>query len=372
MLYVRRMGKTFFTRNAAAVRAGDEFRKNRTDIQILRAVAVLAVIVFHAGFPLRAGYLGVDVFFVVSGYVIAALLIGEFRETGRLQLGRFYLRRIRRLVPALAVMVTVVAFFSMLVYPVYSTFRPGFISGISGLFFTANVAIDRLNWDYFAPLSEWNPFLHLWSLGVEEQFYLFFPGFLILTLFVAKKRPHYGGRIILAAIVVSFVLAVFGASDLKIQLPFGQSFVGFYSPVTRAWEFLIGVLIALLPARRVTSFASKVILVLASAGLVGSFVFLEADIEDRVFPLVILVLSTAGIVWVGRVKPHADQPMNILAKFMARIGDVSYSLYLWHWPLMVLLSYVLPASQWAKPLSLFISVPLAIVFYHLIENRIWR
>lgn len=346
-------------------------RKLRIDIQVLRAVAVLAVILFHAGLPLEGGYLGVDVFFVVSGFVITTVLIREHSETGRISIGAFYRRRVRRLIPALALMIGVVATLSIVIYPTFGTYWPAFITGIFGLLFAANLAVDRLSWDYFAPLSEWNPFLHLWSLGVEEQFYIVFPLFLLAIVSVFEKRKGRALILLVGVILLSFLLTWFGASDAKIYLPFGQSFIGFYSPLTRAWEFLAGVLAAFLPSRSLHGSASRVLVWMMGVALGVSLVYFEADVEDRAFSLLVPVLATAGILWLGkkRVLPRPTGARRMV-RLLERIGDASYSLYLWHWPFMVLASYVYPASHWVKLFSLMVSVPLAVLSYVAIENKV--
>jgi peptidoglycan/LPS O-acetylase OafA/YrhL len=282
---------------------------------------------------LPGGFAGVDVFFVVSGFVIGAMLLREHRLTGKIALRVFFSRRVRRLIPAVALMVAAVSLFSLLIYPTFEVFEPAFITGIAGLFFVANVAIDRQSWDYFAPLTGWNPFLHLWSLGVEEQFYLFLP--FVLALLLPRSR-----RLLVLALaglaVLSFALSWFGSSDFKSELPFGQSFIGFYSPVTRVWEFMVGVLLALLPTVIIKVRQAKFLAAFAGLGLLLSFLLLEPGIEDRTLPLLFPVAMTAILIFAGTSLPAVFWNKSFALRGLAKIGDWSYSLYLWHWPVMVL------------------------------------
>ena len=339
-------------------------RTKRVDVQVLRGVAVLAVVLFHAGVPLPGGFAGVDVFFVVSGFVIGAMLLREHRSTGKIALRVFFSRRVRRLVPAVAVMVAAVSLVSLLIYPTFDVFEPAFITGVAGLLFAANLAIDRLSWDYFAPLTGWNPFLHLWSLGVEEQFYLFLPFALAFLLNRSRRMLVFS---LTGLAIVSFALSWLGSSDLKIGLPFGQSFIGFYSPVTRVWEFLAGVLLALLPTVTIQLKKAKFLAAFAGLGLLLSFVLLEPGAEDRTLPLLFPVVMAAILIFAGTSLPSDFWNQSVALRGLATIGDWSYSLYLWHWPVMVLAAYIAPNSADVKFLSLAISVPLALVSYRYVE-----
>jgi len=342
-------------------------RSRRTDVQVLRAVAVLAVILFHAGFHLPGGFSGVDIFFVVSGFVISQLLINEFNTEGRIRFGKFFQRRIRRLVPAASVMVASVAALTLMVYPTFSVFEPMFVTGLAGIFFTANVFIDRISWDYFAPVSEWNPFLHLWSLGVEEQFYLAFPFLLVFLVRLLSRKLVFG---LCTVALVSLVLSWVGSSDYRIFLPFGQSFIGFYSPISRVWEFLIGAIVALIGVCSFGSLVTRFLRILGWLGLALSFILLQPGGDDRTLQLLLPVLSTALILFCGDFSSGGHNLARKAISGLARIGDWSYSLYLWHWPLMVLGTYALPGILAIKGLTLLASVPLALMTYYLVENPI--
>lgn len=148
----------------------------RADIQGLRAVAVLLVMAYHAGLPISGGFIGVDVFFVVSGFVITGLLLRELAASGRVSLGRFYARRVRRLLPALALVTSVTAILAWALLPLQRQSATG-RTGVAASVFLGNVEIMRSTGGYFDAAAEGNPLLHTWSLSVEEQFYLAFPPF---------------------------------------------------------------------------------------------------------------------------------------------------------------------------------------------------
>ncbi|MDX6398953.1 MAG: hypothetical protein QOJ43_2361, partial [Gaiellaceae bacterium] len=204
----------------------------RRDIQGLRAVAVLLVVAYHAGLPTPGGFSGVDVFFAISGFVITTTLIRELASDGSIDLLRFYGRRVRRLLPALAVMLTVVALLGTLASPLAAQ-RTGALTGVAASFFGANVYLAQLPAGYFDVSSTLDPLLHTWTLAVEEQFYLVFP--LLLLLGWACSRRRAAAALVATISICSFFLAVVLA---------GSSF-GFYSAVTRAWEFGAGALVAI-------------------------------------------------------------------------------------------------------------------------------
>ena len=191
--------------------------QRRADIQGLRAVAVLLVVAFHAGLPVPGGFSGVDVFFAISGFVITGTLLRELTSAGRIDLPRFYARRVRRLLPALALMVTVVAVLGTLASPL-ATQRTGALTGIAASVFAANIYLYQLPTGYFDVSANLDPLLHTWTLAVEEQFYLVFPALLLLgwaCLRVRGKRAHsqrarrLGAAAIVAVVsAVSYVLAV--------------------------------------------------------------------------------------------------------------------------------------------------------------------
>lgn len=221
--------------NSSATHGGSR----RLDIQGLRAIAVLMVVAFHVGLPVPGGFLGVDVFFVISGFVITAMLMREWDSTGRIRLGRFYVRRFKRLTPALAVTVGVVMAASALLFsPLGGAQVTAAQTAMGAMLLAANVVIARTTGDYFDARAETNPLLNMWSLSVEEQFYLVFPALLLFCWLLGRRsrRSDLAPLVVGAVGAVSFALALAGSTGLEVSL-MPDSLVGFYGPATRVWEF---------------------------------------------------------------------------------------------------------------------------------------
>lgn len=300
----------------------------RSDIDGLRAVAVLSVVFFHLfKQALPGGYLGVDMFFVLSGYLITAIIWMEMREN-RFSVVRFYDRRIRRIMPALLALLAAVTLICALLLLPSDLIGYG-KSLLATLVFAANVYFWR-DTDYFSPAAEQKPLLHIWSLGVEEQFYILFP--LILVL-LARWRAH---RALYA--IGALTLGSLGANIFALRI--GGSLPAFFLIPTRAWELGLGALLALLPAQSVprsrgAGFAAALGAVLVIIGIahpVDSYWF---------FPVAVpVVIGTALLVLAGR---HDESPVTRLLRLRPVVftGLISYSLYLWHWPIIVLSQYYL-------------------------------
>lgn len=348
----------------------------RADIQGLRAAAVLLVVAYHAGVAFPGGYIGVDVFFVLSGYVISRTLIDELAETGRVSFSRFYLRRIRRLLPALAlVLITVLLAAIVLtgvgVQPVLAR------TGIGASLLNANtyLTIQAASGDYFAPRSEANPLLHTWSLSVEEQFYLVFPAALAAAWALGRRTGRSPvtvvAGVIAAGSAISAALAWLLTAGIIDPGGLGPA-IAFYSAPTRAWEFAAGVLVAL-AAPRLAAVPRTVGLAMA---VIGAAAVLGAALVFSVataFPGVaawVPVAGTAALVAAGdtRLAPSTDawlgrQPWRY-------IGDVSYGWYLWHWPFIVFATALWPTPAWVPVLAAAASLIPASLSYHLVENPI--
>jgi peptidoglycan/LPS O-acetylase OafA/YrhL len=297
----------------------------RRDIDGLRALAVAAIIIHHA-FPavLPGGFIGVDVFFVISGFLITRILV-EARDAGRFSWGAFYLRRARRIVPAYVLVTQVAVALATWIEMPRLLAQTGAAAAASGVFL-ANVLAAQGD-GYFAPSLQQNLLLHLWSLSVEEQFYLVWPA-LIALLSLGRLRSARTG-LALALLVGSLVLAQGLVSG-------GQGIVAFFHLPARAWEFLVGGMLALglvrPPADRRTA---NLVAVCGLLAIGWSLVVLN---ETSPFPglgAVPACLGAALLVWSGQgVTPGATAILR--AGPVVALGRVSYSLYLWHWPLLVL------------------------------------
>ena len=358
-----------FLKAHSVAHASPAKRHQRADIQGLRGLAVTLVVLYHMGLPIPGGFTGVDMFFVISGYVIMESLIREYRLNGSIRFGAFFLRRFKRLFPALIVLVAVVLLVATVFLPPFANENRALLTGLGAIFISANVVIDVTTGDYFSPDARLNPLLHTWSLSVEEQFYLFFPLLVLVGLWWGAKR---GGALLGVTIavglvtVVSFALAVLGT---MVSLPVGNSLLGFYSPVTRAWEFGVGALLSLAGSKLI---APQGVFrhIVAWGGVALIAVGAVAITSGSPFPglLTLLpVLGTALAIYAGR----GDQGVvnrALSVRPVTWLGDLSYSLYLWHWPLIVF-----AIAGWSADLDVMvIAVAIALVLswlsYRFIEH----
>ena len=298
----------------------------RPDIEGLRGVAVLLVVLFHAGLPVAGGFIGVDVFFVISGFLITRLLLREHERTGRVSLSRFYARRIRRLLPAAAVVVVLsLGATWVLVGPLD---RPDVVAdGASAALSVSNIRFALSYGDYFAAISQPSPFLHFWSLSVEEQFYLVWPALLLLA---GRGRRAWIGALLGAVVVGSF------AANLALT----QSELGwaFYSLPTRAWQLAAGGLLAV-AAGRLGAPSRFLVAVggLAGWAALGAVVIAGLLLSESLpYPGLAAVVPTVGSALLIATGTIRSGPGIVLASRPFRfLGRISYSLYLWHWPILV-------------------------------------
>jgi peptidoglycan/LPS O-acetylase OafA/YrhL len=332
-------------------------------VQGLRGLAVLAVVVFHAGIPLPGGYLGVDVFFVVSGYVITALILRELNQSNTLDLKKFYLRRIQRLLPALLVLVAVVSPLSILVLSPLGASQNSLWTGLASVFGSGNIAIQYLSGGYFGDDASVNTFLHTWSLGVEEQFYLLFP-LVILLLFQIRKRssltPVTIGILSLSTLSATLLVLAF-----YVEMPFESLGVyDFYSPLGRMWEFGLGAIVATLKPPKIRS---------RYLSTIGWFLLLSSLVaplsSDVLGPQQLLAASgSALLIYSGPGK--AKRKSSLESKSLVFIGDISYSWYLWHWPIIVFVSLVSGQNVILMSLAAAASIVPAILSYRFVESPI--
>jgi len=304
----------------------------RADIQALRGFAVLAVVLFHTGWLMPGGFVGVDIFFVISGYVIGRQLVAGFLAENRLSYATFYARRARRLLPALSATLAGVVLLAPLLAPLgaRSTTKH---TAVSADFFAANLYLFRQVGGYFAPAVTTNPLLHTWSLSVEEQFYFAIPSLLLAAWAIGARR-----RRPLAALRATVVGILAASLVLSLSLSYantGSSLrFAFFSPFTRAWEFVAGLLLVVIPLRWIPRSTACIVLLIAGIALTVIPVFAYSDTTR--FPgaaAVVPVLGAALVILAGSGLRHRRRSGFLVP--LVWCGDLSYSWYLWHWPFIV-------------------------------------
>jgi peptidoglycan/LPS O-acetylase OafA/YrhL len=319
-------------RHQAPARVRPEGVRFRRDIEGLRAVAVIAVVLGHAGVPfMHGGYIGVDVFFVISGFLITSYLVDEIARSGRLSIVSFYARRALRLLPAAALVVAATLLMTWLWLPTLR-FRSVGLDALTATVYGLNYRLAGLGTDYFATDAAPSPLQHFWSLAVEEQFYLVWPVLLAATAVWFRRRPRWWPAAVAIGVlaVASFVVGV-------VQTASSAPWAYFGTPA-RAWELAVGAGLAL-AAHRLAGLPRRVGTVLAWSGLaaVTASVFLYT--ETTPFPGVaalLPVLGTAAVVAAGCGRAEGGAFRLLNAGFCQGIGRLSYSWYLWHWPVLVI------------------------------------
>jgi len=341
----------------------DEAKPNhfRPDIEGLRAVAIIAVLLFHIGLPFAAGgFVGVDVFYVISGFLITGLLLREGQESGKVNLVRFYARRARRLLPAALLVIVVTLVMSAVIV---SPLRLSEIAGdaAAAALYVANFRFALESTNYLAVEAP-SPLLHYWSLAVEEQFYLVWP--LVLLLITRFLALRWVGLAVLLLAVGSFGLSLYWTEA-------NQAWA-FFSPVTRAWQLAAGALIAIgllrIPAR-IPAWVGGIAVVAGLVLIVVSVVLISDAVP---FPGLVALMPVLGavLVIVGGLRGPTLPGRIVLANPLSRyVGHISYSLYLWHWPLLILIPIAIDNDELGVRLALAgVAVLLAALSTELVER----
>lgn len=349
----------------------------RADVQGLRAIAVALVVAYHAGFVLDGGFVGVDAFFVISGFVITRMLLRESSATGKLRFREFYLRRVRRILPALAVALSGTLVLGILLAPLGAQTTAA-RTGISASLINANTYLIRAGGGggYFGVNAAANPLLHTWSLAVEEQFYLVFPALLAAAWAFGRRRNRRieasSLRVLLFIVVITFALCIALTGRHLDPWGYGRQ-IAFYAALPRAWEFGVGALIACLP-RRVTAISREAGTVTAFVGATLLGIASLAFSDATVFPgaaAVLPVVATALLIAAGGA-PSNPISRTLGTKPVRFVGDVSYSWYLWHWPCIVFAHALAPSVGWVRPVAGVASIIPATLSFSLVENPIRR
>ena len=345
----------------------------RADIEGLRAIAILLVIGAHAGVPwLGGGFVGVDVFFVLSGFLITGLLVQEITDTGKLRFADFYIRRLRRLLPALIVMLLGSALLAaLLLAPAEQVSQATAGASAAGWWSNIHFALGRL--DYFSAGTETNIFLHTWSLGVEEQFYLIWPA----LIYVLLRSPVRGVGI--SRLRLCMLLVIVASLAACVIATYREPQFAFYMMPLRAWQFAVGALVWLhfnaQPAKGDVTLRSKVSkATLATIGwlglvaLLGAGVWLGANLPYPGLYALIPTLGAACVIGSGSNGTSIGVPKLLSIWPLQVIGRVSYAWYLWHWPIL-LLGYALTGSNAPEYRAAYVAVSLilAIISYYCVE-----
>lgn len=346
----------------------------RPDIDGLRALSVVFVVLFHAGVTsFRGGFVGVDVFFVISGFLITGMLVDEVQRSGRVDLAEFYARRARRLLPLaiLVVLFTLLAGYALLP-PIDRTEL--FADARSAAMYFANWRFAAQAGDYFAADGSNSLLVHYWSLAIEEQFYIIWPLVILgATKLVRPNHPERRGR------TFAIALAAVGGSSLiaSVVLTPRQGVVAYYGTHVRIWELAIGAGIALArPALR--SIPRAAAQVAAGIGIIGVVTAALTYNEGTPFPGTAALVPVLGA---GFIVAAGASSTTVVGRFLASgplplVGRLSYSWYLWHWPALGIAKLLHKRFEWSvgmgftKMLAILVSLGLAIITHRIVENPI--
>jgi len=342
----------------------------RSDIEGMRAIAIFLIVAYHAGIPgFTGGFIGVDVFFVISGFLITRNLLEESSTKNSIVLSRFWARRVRRLVPGLALMVIATLVASSLIVAPFDMLEIS-KEGASASLYVSNIVFGFKAQNYFASNINKSPFLHTWSLGVEEQFYLVWPFVLYAALLLSRRT----GVLVRRLAVPFFAVILVVSFAANVTLTGSGSSWAFFSLPTRAWEFALGGLIATIAVRKLPARWS---LLLGMAGL-AAIAYADLAFNDATpYPGSNAVWPVAGaglLILSGQmVDPsRATLIMRTLAtRPMRWVGRLSYSWYLWHWPFIILAVLVVGNdSVIDRTGAALASLGVAYIAYKVVENRL--
>lgn len=351
----------------------------RSDIQGLRAVAIILVVLSHAGIFFSGGYIGVDVFFVLSGYLITGLLIGEYSQTNRIKFCTFISRRLKRLLPSLLIMIIVVLTITPFLISNFEFLQQTMSSRYASTW-TSNLYFSLSTINYFSELQTRDLFLHTWSLSVEEQFYLIWP---VLLLFLLKFSSSKENATYLNSKFIALLVIVFSSSlALSFYWATTNPLWVFYMMPSRIWQFTIGAGVFIwlnnLPIHKQSSDVTSKIQnnFLGVSGIcliIGSAVLLTPKMHYTSYSSIAASLGTAFIIIAGY--KNSSSLINILLSnpVMVWIGNLSYSIYLWHWSILILgFSLGLKDTISEVFTLLLFTILISILNYRFIELPFWK
>jgi peptidoglycan/LPS O-acetylase OafA/YrhL len=341
----------------------------RPDVEGLRAVAVGVVLLYHAGVPFApGGYVGVDVFFVISGFLITGLLVRELESTGAVSLARFYSRRAKRLLPLTVVVLGTVVLLSWLLFDPVRMDEVSLGVVASGLY-VMNWLLAARATDYFAAGLQASPVQHFWTLAVEEQFYLLWPTVLLIVAWWSRRT----GRGLRPVIAVAFAAIMVSSLAYSVYSTESQAGAAYFSTFTRGWELALGGMLALVPVSRLGNLSRALAGPMAWAGL-GAIAFSIVRFnDDTLFPgyaALLPTLGTAAVIAAGFATTSGKTPSGAARLLtlgpVRHVGRLSYSWYLWHWPPLVF-----AAALWGSLSPLEGIAVLAVSYFPaLLTNRL--
>lgn len=362
---------------------------HRRDIQGLRGVAVLLVVAFHAGVGPKGGFLGVDVFLVISGFVIGRGLVTERVRTGAVRLRSFFARRGRRLLPAMAVFTIVTAVASVLVLSPFEGQQRALSTATAATVFVANVQLYRTT-GYFDGSAERNPYLHTWSLSLEEQFYLMLAVVLVGVWWMWDRRKSSDQEVretseargLNARRVAAVAVGALGAVSLLVAFALTRGWanpgfqaparLAFYSMPTRIWQFAAGFTLAVLRARTpqwLSPRAAGGLGVGGAAALVAAVVLMDPLAPVTSGWVILTVAASTVLIATGAAAGNGAPVTRLLAsRPLVWFGDRSYSWYLWHLPPIVFARVLWPGHPWVVPLAAVVSLWPAVLSYRYVER----
>lgn len=339
----------------------------RPDIEGLRAIAILLVALYHAGLPLLpGGFIGVDIFFVLSGYLITALLIKEIETSGSVNFLAFYARRARRLLPAAACVVIVTLLLAQFIYAPQELVALA-KDAITTSLYASNLWFAHISTDYLAADAAKSPLLHTWSLSVEEQFYFVWPLFILLAL-----RGRQGAQTSRKRLLIAMLAMALASLLLSIWLTGVAQPWAFFASPARAWEFAIGGLATFIPTAWMAA-RPQLARLLFWGGLLAVAIAATRFGYQTAFPGIAALLPVLGtaMVLVCHVPGQPGHGRLLGNPLLQWIGKRSYSWYLWHWPVLVLAGYLYPDKTLAMGLAcLVLALGLAELSYRLVENPV--
>jgi peptidoglycan/LPS O-acetylase OafA/YrhL len=344
----------------------------RPDIDGIRGTAAIMVMGYHAHVPgFDGGFIGLDLFFVVSGFVITGLLLGEFERTGRIHWSAFYARRARRLIPAKVTMLVGVLILSYFVMAPMGAQQETARSAAAAAAFVSNFFFWQIaEVDYFATAPGTGVLLHTWSLSVEEQFYLALPLCILLAWALARLLRTSISRTLLMTTLALALASVWAAVTVAESSPTAA----YYLPVTRAFEFLIGVLLAFLVTKVSVPTLARQVMGVAGGLLVAYLLWqpMPTDTYPGYWALLPCAAATL-MVWAGTGSNTAISHVLSFPLFVG-LGLVSYGWYLWHWPMLVMgeSMNLAPPPLWARIGLVLLALGIAVLSYRYIEGIFYR